>query len=43
MEDALCKCCGERFRRSDEDTGVDYKYCGDCADNKVWGADCPHD
>ena len=42
-EDAICKCCDERFRRSWLDTGVDYTYCGDCADNKVWGAECGHE
>lgn len=44
VEDANCECCGQRFRRDSWDIGtVDYNYCGDCADNKVWGAECEHD
>jgi hypothetical protein len=39
-EDANCKCCGRLFRRSWMDTGVDYNYCSECADNKVWGLEC---
>ena len=44
VEDAQCRCCGRGFRRDSWHIGtVDYDNCDECADNKVYGAECIHD